>query len=654
MKRFMKAVAATWPLTISTSLHLSALAVAMVLTFSDRAADKVVEACIIPMRARLESRIDPDRPRDVFERRGIPKVGQENASPTEEPSIYFPDALDSDHNESSDNDDYGKMKGDSQEFLSAMPGEGSGVRVREPGKAAGVYDMMGVGAGGGGGGQFGRQAGGRRNLVARGGGAVQVVSGEPAPSSEHYAHQDENSFKRVTEDPLSTFSIDVDTASWSNMRRFLDRGQRPPKDAVRIEEMLNYFRYDYAPPADGKPFSVAVESHAAPWATKHRLVRIGLCGRDVDFALAPPANLVFLVDVSGSMEGAGRLPLVKDSLRMLAKRMRAQDRVSMVVYAGSSGLALPPTSGSDRAAIEKAIDRLSAGGSTNGGAGIQLAYRTAQENFVKGGINRVLLCTDGDWNVGVSSEGDLESLIAEKRGSGVFLSVLGFGMGNYQDAKMQKLAEKGNGNAAYIDSIDEAHKVLVRQMTGTLMTIAKDVKIQVEFNPAKVAGYRLIGYESRMLAARDFNDDKKDAGEIGAGHQVTAMYEIIPAGLDDSAISVDPLKYGPRVEVAANASDEMLTVKLRFKQPEGDVSDRIEIPFREPARAAAASDDFEFATAVAMSGMLLRGSELKENANWGLVVELAKGGLGNDPAGDRAEFVRLMEAVAAGNAARSK
>ncbi|MEK7470361.1 MAG: VWA domain-containing protein [Planctomycetota bacterium] len=627
MKRFLRAVAATWPLTVATSVHLTVLAVAMVATFSERAVDVAVESCIIPLCARSEPRIDLERPRDVFERRGLPLPGDTGA----DPSIVFPGAEERDQNE----------RGDSEEFLSAMPGEG-GARGRQSVPA--VNGSVGIGNGGGVA-QFGRQAGGRRNLVARQAGVgAGADSHDPSSGSEKYAQYEDNQFKRATEDPLSTFSIDVDTASYSNIRRFLQRGQQPPKDAVRIEEMLNYFRYDYAPPSDGKPFSVAVESQAAPWATKHRLVRIGLRGRDVDFALAPPANLVFLVDVSGSMESSEKLPLVKDSLRMLAKRLRAQDRVSMVVYAGNSGLALPSTSGADRAAIEQAIDRLSAGGSTNGGAGIQLAYKVALENFVKGGINRVILCTDGDWNVGVSREADLGTLIEQKRSSGVFLSVLGFGMGNYQDAKMQQLAEKGNGNAAYIDSIDEAHKVLVRQMTGTLMTIAKDVKIQVEFNPGKVAGYRLIGYETRMLAARDFNDDKKDAGEIGAGHQVTAMYEVIPVGVDDGAIAVDPLKYRPPAASPASASDELLTVKLRFKQPEGDTSDKIEIPFRESA--AAASDDFEFATAVAMSGMLLRGSELKEGANWGLVVELAKGGLGNDPAGDRAEFVRLMEAFA--------
>ncbi len=608
MKRALKAAALLWPLSISTSLHLMLLAMAATVTYSVVAVDDTHEATIIPLSARVERCVMLERPRDIFERKGLPQVGDLSSY---DPALgqYF---LESDHNES----------GDPESFN----GQGFGR-----GRGSGVYDAAGIGGGGG----------GRRNLkrIAAGADRPAATAPEPAPTAETYAHREENDFKRVADQPLSTFSIDVDTSSYSNIRRFILNGQLPPRDAVRIEEMLNYFRYDYAAPADGKPFSAAVESHAAPWSPRHRLVRIGLRARDVDFSLAPAANLVFLVDVSGSMEQANKLPLVKQSLRMLVKRMRSQDKVALVTYAGTTGIALRSTSGADKSTIETAIQRMAADGSTNGAAGIQLAYEVAQANFVKGGINRVILCTDGDWNVGVTSDADLGTLIAEKRSTGVFLSVLGYGMGNYQDAKAQELAEKGNGNAAYIDSVEEAHKVLVRQMTGTLLTVAKDVKIQVEFNPAKVAGYRLVGYESRMLAARDFNDDRKDAGEMGAGHQVTALYEIVPVGVEDGSIAVDPLKY--QKPGIAKESPELLTVKLRYKEPESDVSEKFEVPFVE--RQSQPSEDFDFATAVAMSGMLLRGSALREGANWGLVVELAKGGLGNDPAGDRAEFVSLME-----------
>ncbi len=616
MKRAFRAAVLLWPLSISTSLHLIVLAVAAMVTFSVVATDDMHEATIIPMDPRTERRFLMERPRDVFERKGLPRLGDASYA---DPSIVPYDMVESDHNEVADS--------------GPLLGQGFGFGRNPRGV---IYDAMGVGGGAG--------EGGRQNMAKAAVGADRplATAPDPAASAEGYARREENDFRRAAEHPLSTFSIDVDTSSYSNIRRFIRNGQLPPRDAVRIEEMLNYFRYDYAAPRDGKPFSAAVESQAAPWAPRHRLVRIGLRARDVDFSLAPAANLVFLVDVSGSMSQANKLPLVKDSLRMLVKRMRSQDRVALVTYAGTTGVALPSTGGSDRAAIEEAIKGMSSGGSTNGAAGIELAYEVAQSNFIKGGINRVILCTDGDWNVGVTSDDELGKLIAEKRSTGVFLSVLGFGMGNYQDAKAQELAEKGNGNAAYIDSLEEAHKVLVRQMTGTLLTVAKDVKIQVEFNPAKVAGYRLVGYESRMLAARDFNDDKKDAGEIGAGHQVTALYEIVPAGVEDGSIAVDPLKYGK--PGAAGDSPELLTVKLRFKQPESDVSEKFELPFVDGR--AEASDDFDFATSVAMAGMLLRGSELREGANWGLVIELAKGGLGSDPSGDRAEFVELMEMVA--------
>jgi Ca-activated chloride channel family protein len=462
-------------------------------------------------------------------------------------------------------------------------------------------------------------------------------------SSEEYSRIVDNPFLAALRDPLSTFSIDVDTAAYANMRRFIHEGSLPPADAVRIEEMVNYFRYEYAQPVGDAPFSVAMEVHAAPWEPKHRLLRIGLQGKEIDVSEAPPANLVFLIDVSGSMSSEDRLPLVKKSLTMLAENLRAHDKVSMVVYAGKSGLVLPPTGGDKKEAILEALNRLSSGGSTNGAQGIELAYRTAAESFVQGGVNRVILCTDGDFNVGVSSEGELTRLIEEKRKTGVFLSVLGFGRGNYADARMQALADKGNGNASYIDSLQEAKKVLVEQATGTLITIAKDVKIQVEFNPGKVAAYRLIGYENRMLAAQDFNDDKKDAGEIGAGHQVTALYEIVPAGEAVPAADVDELRYQkPPQPVAGANPDEMCTVKLRYKAPDGDVSRKVEFPFADPGRIDA-TPEFDFAASVAMVGMLLRDSEYKGQSKWELAVELAKGGLGNDKEGWRKEFVELVE-----------
>ncbi|NUN50344.1 MAG: VWA domain-containing protein, partial [Candidatus Brocadiae bacterium] len=478
-------------------------------------------------------------------------------------------------------------------------------------------------------------------------GFLGPVGGEDALpegySAEEYASLQDNPFLRVGQEPLSTFSIDVDTASYANVRRFLASGQVPPADAVRVEELVNYFRYDYEPPRDGAPFSVQVEAHKAPWAPKHHLVRIGLRAIDVSIADAPASNLVFLVDVSGSMGEENKLPLVKRSLRLLVEQMRRQDSLSLVTYAGQSGLLLPPTPGDRKAEILEAIDRMGAGGSTNGAAGIQEAYRVAQENMREGGINRVLLCTDGDFNVGASSEGELSRLIEEKRASGVFLSVLGFGRGNYADARMQALAQKGNGNAAYIDSFSEAKKVLVEQATGTLLTIAKDVKIQIEFNPAHVAGYRLIGYENRMLQAQDFNDDTKDAGEIGAGHSVTALYEVIPAGVEVPGGDVDPLKYQKPPVVEGNPSAELFTVKLRYKKPDGDVSEKIEVPYTPAAAEVEPSADFHFASSVAAFGMLLRNSPHKGTANWGLVEELGKGGLGRDPEGWRKEFVELVK-----------
>ncbi|MBI2922974.1 MAG: VWA domain-containing protein [Planctomycetes bacterium] len=461
--------------------------------------------------------------------------------------------------------------------------------------------------------------------------------------TEEYAHVQDNPFFRVKDAPLSTFSIDVDTASYANTRRFLNDGQLPPVGAVRIEEMVNYFSYDYAAPSDGRPFAASVEVHAAPWEPKHRLVRIGLQGRRVEMKAAPQQNLVFLVDVSGSMDAPDKLPLVKKCLRMLLKELRPKDQVAIVTYAGSSGLALPCTYVGASEKISRRIDRLEAGGSTNGGEGIELAYRVASENHIKGGVNRVLLCTDGDFNVGASSEDALVKLIEEKRKTGVYLSVLGFGTGNYADARMQQLADKGNGNAAYIDSAREAKKVLVEEAAGTLITIAKDVKIQVEFNPARVAGYRLIGYENRVMAAQDFNDDTKDAGEIGAGHQVTALYEIIPAGMEVPGGTVDPLKYQSPTTSSGPDSGELCTVKMRYKLPDGETSERFDAVVTDPGTDAASTPEFDFAASVAAYGMLLRGSPYKGQASWALVLELAKGGLANDKGGYREEFVELVE-----------
>ncbi|MGE4489909.1 MAG: von Willebrand factor type A domain-containing protein [Kiritimatiellales bacterium] len=465
------------------------------------------------------------------------------------------------------------------------------------------------------------------------------------PSLEDYEEISKNGFHRVGEDPLSTFSIDVDTASYANVRRFLKDGIFPPKDAVRIEEMINYFSYDYAPPTDGVPFHADFAQSICPWNPQHRLVRIGLKGRIIEQSSRPPLNLVFLLDVSGSMNSPNKLPLVKRALAMLTQQLDERDRVAIVVYAGASGLVLPPTAGADRQAILGAIARLDSGGGTNGGQGIELAYRTAQEHVAKGGVNRVMLCTDGDFNIGVTQRGDLNRLIEEKAKSGIFLSVLGFGMGNYKDSTLEQLADRGNGNYAYIDTFSEARKVLVDQMSGTLVTIAKDVKIQVEFNPAKVAGYRLIGYENRMLAAEDFNDDTKDAGEIGAGHTVTALYELVPAGQPvGDRPAVDDLKYQHQtVPATAEFSEDLITVKLRYKLPDGDTSRKLSFPLHdESTRFEQTDSDFRFAAAVAGFGMLLRDSEYKGEATYDQVIEWAQQSVGVDPFGYRRECIDLM------------
>jgi len=470
-----------------------------------------------------------------------------------------------------------------------------------------------------------------------------------------YDHVSENPFLTAATNPLSTFSIDVDTASYSNIRRFINSGSLPPKDAVRVEEMINYFSYDYREPEGDKPFSIDLDATACPWDASHRLLRIGLKGRDVTNEKRPSSNLVFLLDVSGSMMPAERLPLVKQAMRLLVEKLTEKDRVAIVVYAGGSGLALPSTTGDRKETILRALEQLKAGGSTNGAEGIELAYRTAADNFIKGGVNRVILATDGDFNIGVTNQGDLIRLIEEKAKSGVFLSVLGVGTNNLKDSTMQKLADKGNGNYAYLDSVEEARKVLVQQVNATLMTIAKDVKIQVEFNPARVASYRLIGYEKRLLRTEDFNNDKVDAGEIGAGHTVTALYEIVPArsGAADPAASVppvDPLKYqAPNPAAVASTyldpkqqSPEIVTVKLRHKKPAGETSELIERSFVDNGlKFENAAPDLKFAAAVAEFGMILRDSPHKGKATIASVIEWATEGKGADTAGYRAGFIEL-------------
>ena len=466
---------------------------------------------------------------------------------------------------------------------------------------------------------------------------------------EQYANIVENPFLDAARTPLSTFAIDVDRAAYANVRRFLDQGMRPPRDAVRIEELVNYFTYDYAAPARGDdPLTVTVETHDAPWQPAHRLVRIGMQAQRLTLAELPPANLVFLIDVSGSMQTANKLPLVIQSLRLLTKQLREQDHVAIAVYAGAAGLVLPSTPGSDKARIMAALDRLQAGGSTNGAAGLRLAYETAREHFVEEGANRVILATDGDFNVGTTSDSDMIQLIEAERKSGVNLTVLGFGMGNIRDAMMEQIADKGNGQYAYIDNLAEAQKSLVREMSGTLFTLAKDVKLQVEFNPARVRSYRLIGYENRALRDEDFNDDTKDAGELGAGNSVTALYEV---ELTDAAIrantgTVDPLRYGTTREpsrVAIRPTDELAFVKVRYQPARGGRSTLRTWAVTESS--ARPSTDYTFASAVAGFGLLLRDSEHKGRITWPEVRALAERGLGADPTGDRAAFLRLVSAA---------
>lgn len=469
----------------------------------------------------------------------------------------------------------------------------------------------------------------------------------PGWAGDRYAPIVENPFLEVKNAPLSTFSIDVDTASYSKVRMYLmQQGVLPRPDAVRIEELINYFTYDYAPPTDDRPFAAHLEVAECPWTPAHRLLRVGIKGQEIDREKRPSSNLVFLLDVSGSMNQPNKLPLVKQGMKMLVDQLNENDSVAIVVYAAATGLVLEPTTGDHKQVILDALDRLHAGGSTNGGAGIQLAYQTALDRFIRGGVNRVILCTDGDFNVGVTGTDELVRMAEQNAKTGVFLSVLGFGMGNHNDAMLEQISGKGNGNYAFIDTEAEARKVLVEQMAGTLVTIAKDVKIQVEFNPRQVSAYRLIGYENRILAAQDFNDDKKDAGEIGAGHTVTALYEIVPAGAasDVRPPPVDDLRYQRKGEPNETAqSGELLTLKIRYKQPDGDTSTKLEFPARdEGQRFGQASQDFRFAAAVASFGMLLRDSQYKGNATYAGVLETATEAASGDTTGYREEFLRMV------------
>ena len=532
--------------------------------------------------------------------------------------------------------------------------------------SSGGLGLSGVGVGGGGKGSgagIGRLGG---SHVARAAGAIRpgasgggLVLTTPSPTSapierdaemntENYAHVTDNPFLAVANQPLSTFSVDVDTASYSNSRRFLADGTLPPKDAIRVEEWLNYFAYDYAQPTGNAPFAVNTEVTSCPWNSAHELVRIGIKGKEIREENVPARNLVFLLDVSGSMLSPDKLPLVKRGLALMADGLRPQDSIAIVVYAGNSGLVLPATSGRERGKILKALDGLEAGGSTNGGAGIQLAYSVAQRQFKKGGINRVILATDGDFNVGTTSEGELTRLIEDKRKSGVFLTVLGFGTGNTKDATMEMLADKGNGNYAYIDTLTEARKVLVREAGSTLVTIAKDVKLQVEMNPLKVASYKLIGYENRLLAKEDFNDDQKDAGEIGAGHTVTALYEIVPKGAPTPLTSsVDPLKYqAPGTPTPSAASSELMTVSVRYKPPQADVSTKFSVVVADTMKPLdQASDDYRFGVAVANVALVLRGSADVKQSSLDSARSLAAGALGRDLHGDRREFLAMVDAA---------
>jgi Ca-activated chloride channel homolog len=530
--------------------------------------------------------------------------------------------------------------------LRPAPSSPTARTVAPPAAASGGGRGTGAAAGRGGGVAAGLTGG----VV---GGAVGNLSDSFARSrsgpanTESYSRVAENGFVRVSQEPLATFSIDVDTASFSNVRRFLNQNQLPPKDAVRIEELVNYFTYDYPSPSGGRPIAASIAVTAAPWNPRNRLVRIGVRARDVDSGRRPASNLVFLIDVSGSMGTPQKLPLVKSGLKMLVDQLGENDVVSIVVYASASGLVLPPTHGDRKDVIARALDDLEAGGSTNGGAGIQLAYRQATANFIRGGVNRVILVTDGDFNVGITDQSNLTRLIEERAKSGVFLSVLGFGMGNLKDSTMERLADTGNGHYAYIDTLSEARKVLVEQVSGTLVTVAKDVKMQVDFNPAKVEAYRLIGYENRVLRPEDFNNDLKDAGDMGAGHTVTALFEIVPRGGTVPGPSVDPSVFQPATQTApppaTTNSNDLLVLRVRYKLPDASESTRMDIPLADRDVAFSRADaDFRFAAAVAAFGMILKDSPYRGNATLAWVLDTAAASQGRDRGGYRDEFVSLV------------
>lgn len=466
----------------------------------------------------------------------------------------------------------------------------------------------------------------------------------PDWNTENYSTIHENGFKDAQANPLSTFSIDVDNASYSNIRRYINEGQLPPVDAVRIEEMINYFKYDYPETNGEHPFSVTTELGKCPWNESHNLLRVDLKGKDIDKSELPASNLIFLIDVSGSMSSPDKLPLLKRAFAMLVDELRAEDRVSIVVYAGAAGKVLDSTPGNEKRKIMESIENLNAGGSTAGGEGLKLAYKLAHENFIENGNNRIILATDGDFNVGVSSTSEMERLVEKERESGIFMSVLGFGSGNIKDDKMETIADKGNGNYSYIDNIQEARKVFISEFGGTLFTIAKDVKFQLEFNPKLVKSYRLLGYENRLLNDEDFNDDKKDAGEMGAGHTVTALYEIVPVGSKSETPSVDALKYQNPSPSSDRFRNELLTLKLRYKDPKGNKSKLLEQPVQDNV-SKNTSENFRFSAAVASFGMLLRNSEFKGNTTIESILTLAKGAKGEDDEGYRSEFIQLVECI---------
>lgn len=479
--------------------------------------------------------------------------------------------------------------------------------------------------------------------VSRGGSInYEPQYNQPTHNTESYTHTPENDYKAVANDPLSTFSIDVDAASYTNSRRMINQGQLPPQDAVRIEEFINYFSYDYKKPKGDAPFSINTEYASCPWNNKHQLLHVGLQGKKIPFNQIQPMNLVFLIDVSGSMSSSNKLPLLKQSLTLLTKQLRDNDKISIVVYAGAAGLVLEPTS--DKAKIINALDNLNAGGSTAGGAGIKLAYKIAKENLHKDGINRVIIATDGDFNVGASSDGEMTRLVEDRRDDGIFLTALGFGMGNYKDSKIEAIANKGNGNYFYIDNLTEARKTLVEELDGTLYTIAKDVKIQIEFNPANVKAYRLVGYVNRKLNNEDFNNDKKDAGELGAGHTVTALYEIIPAGSDEDITgTIDELRYKkPKksVETISN-SNEVALVKLRYKKPNEDNSNLLTQVIT--TKRTKTSNNLQFSSAVAAYGMLLSKSKYSNDINYNDVITWASASKGNDTEGYRSNFIQMVK-----------